>query len=100
MNAGDLDKAERFLRQSIEYDENFSESLLAMGTLSYERGQYMSARAFLQRYEATALHTEESLYEMYRVEKELGDEHAAAEYRRRLIQEFPNSNSAKSLARE
>jgi type IV pilus assembly protein PilF len=99
LNAGDLDKAEKYLRQSIEYDENLPASLLALGKLSYQRGQYLRARAFLQRYEAVASHTEESLDQAYKVEKELGDEQSAEKYRRQLLREFPNSGAAKAVNR-
>lgn len=97
LNAGDLDKADRYLRQSIEYDENLPASLLGLAQLNYRREQYLNARAFLQRYEAAASHTVESLELAYRVERELGDEEAAEQYRRQLVQQFPNSNAAKSL---
>ncbi len=100
INSGDLDKAEAYLRQSLEYDPNLSASLLALGRVSYQRGQYLNARAFLQRYESVSVHSEESLYQAYEIEKELGDEEAAGEYRRRLIQEFPQSTAAKQLTRE
>ncbi len=97
LNAGDLDKADRYLRQSIEYDENLPPSLLALAQLNYRREQHLNARAFLQRYEAAASHTEESLELAYRVERELGDEEAAEQYRRQLVRQFPDSNAAKSL---
>ena len=100
LNAGELDKAERFLRQSLEYDANLSASLLALSRLNFEQGQYLSARAFLQRYETTAAHTEESLLAAYQIERELGDEQAATEYRRQLIQEFPQSEAAQTLLRQ
>lgn len=100
LNAGDLDKAERFLRQSIEYDENLPASLLALGKLNYQRGDYLRARAFLQRYEAAASHTEESLEQAYRIEKAMGDDEAAERYRRQLLDLFPNSRAARSLVRE
>lgn len=99
-NSGDLDKAEVYLRQSLEYDPNLPASLLAMGRISYEREQFLNARAFLQRYEIASAHTEESLLQAYRIEKALGDEVAASDYRRQLIQEFPQSNAAKQLTRE
>jgi type IV pilus assembly protein PilF len=99
-NAGDLDKADKYLRQSIEYDENLPASLLALAKLNYQRGQYLTARAFLQRYEAVASHTEDSLYEGYRIEKALGDQNAADAYRQELIQNYPNSGATKSLIRE
>jgi type IV pilus assembly protein PilF len=99
-NAGDLDKADKFLRQSIEYDENLPASLLTLGKLNYQQGQYLTARAFLQRYEAVASHTEDSLYEGYQIETALGDKDAADAYRRELIQQYPDSGAAKSLIRE
>jgi type IV pilus assembly protein PilF len=100
LNSGDLDKAERYLRQSIEYDENLAASLLALSKINYQRGQYLNARAFLQRYEAAAENTEESVYQAYLIERELGDERAAGEYRRILIQQFPQSDAAQQLLRE
>lgn len=100
LNEGELDKAERFLRQSLEYDENLATSLLALSRLNYRQGKYLNARAFMQRYEAAATHTEESLLAAYRIENELGDEQAADEYRRQLIQQYPNSETAKSLVKK
>ena len=99
LGAGDLDKADKYLRQSIEYDANLPEALLGLGNLNYQQAQYLRARAFLQRYEAVAPHTAESLELAYRIERELGDEQAAERYRRELIQSFPNSNAAKAVAR-
>lgn len=100
LNAGDLDKAEKYLRQSIEYDEKLPESLLGLSKLNFQRGQYLNARAFLQRYEAVASPTEESLEQGYRVERAMRDEDAAALYRRKLIEQFPNSRAAKDLVNE
>lgn len=100
MNAGDLDKAERYLRQSIEYDKDLAASLLALGNLSYQRGEYLSARAFLQRYEAVASHTEESLLLGFRVETELGDKESAEKYRRDVLRKFPGSGAAKLIDKQ
>lgn len=97
LNAGDLDKADRYLRQSLEYDGNLPASLLALAKLNERQENYLNARAFMQRYEDVASHTEESLDLAYRVEKELGDEGAADRYRRQLVQQFPHSKAARSL---
>lgn len=99
LEIGNLDKAESYLRQSIEYDQEFPASLLALGQLNYQRGDYLKARAFLQRYEAVTPHTEESLLLGYRVERQLGDTNAAETYRRRIVQEFPGSDAARSVNR-
>ena len=71
-----------------------------MGKLNYQQGQFLNARAFMQRYEAAAADTEESLLAAYRIETELGDTRAASEYRRKLIQQFPDSDAAKTLVRQ
>jgi len=91
---GDLDKAETFLRQSLEYDDKLVASLLPMSEVSYRRGAYLKARAFLQRYEAVGAMNEESLYLGYRIETELGDEDSAQQYRIELLERFPGSTQA------
>jgi type IV pilus assembly protein PilF len=89
--AGDLDKAESFLRQSLEYDKELASALLPMAQVSYRKGSYLRARAFLQRYEAVGPMNEESLSLGYRIEQQLGDEKAANRYRNELQQRFPGS---------
>jgi type IV pilus assembly protein PilF len=94
--AGDLDKAESFLRQSLDYDDSLGSSLLPMAEVSYRKGAFLRARAFLQRYEAVGLMNEESLSLGYRIEQQLGDDEAAARYRDELIDRYPDSNRAGS----
>lgn len=91
LKRGDLDQAETYLRQSLAYDDDFSDALLAMAGLSYERGDFMRARAFLQRYDAAGEMTPESLLLGYRVESQLNDTEQARRYRTELIQRFPGS---------
>jgi len=82
--AGDLDKAETFLRQSLGYDDELAAALLPMAEVSYQKGSYLKARAFLQRFEAVSPATRESLLLGYNIETNLGDEAAAEGYRRAL----------------
>lgn len=88
---GDLDKAEAFLRQSLEYDDKMAAALLPMAQVSYQKGSHLRARAFLQRYEAVGPKTEESLQMGFRIESELGDKQSAERYRAELQQLYPNS---------
>lgn len=92
--AGDLDKAESFLRQSLEYDDMLASSLLPMAEVSYRQGAYLKARAFLQRYETVGPMNKESLSLGYRIEQQLGDEEAAVRYRTELLERYPNSTEA------
>jgi len=92
--AGDLDKAEGFLRQSLERDDKLGASLLPMAEVSYQKGSYLQARGFLQRYEAVADKTAESLSLGVRIETKLGNEEAAKRYRTELSEQYPGSIEA------
>lgn len=89
--AGDLDKAEQYFRSALERTPNFPDALSSMLELAYQRGNYLQARAFLQRYLAVQPATAPVLLMCVRIERQLED--AAAEQRcaRRLREEFPNS---------
>jgi len=97
LGLGELDKAEKYLRQSLEYDAEITESLIAMANLNFRNGNYLSARAFLQRYEAIAEPTAQSLLLGFRTENALGDTSAANQYRDDLLSQFPNSAEAEQL---
>jgi type IV pilus assembly protein PilF len=88
---GDLDKAESFLRQSLERDDKLGAALLPMAEVSYRKESFLQARAFLQRYEAVGPVSQESLSLGYRIESRLGDEKAAERYRRELLERYPGS---------
>lgn len=91
MKRGDQEKAEAYLRQALAYDANFADALYTMAVLSYDRGDLLRARAFLQRYDATAEMTPAGLLLGYRVESQLNDPDQAQRYRTELIQRFPAS---------
>lgn len=94
LRVNDLDKAERYLRQSLEYNVEISAALLAMSNLNYRKGEYLNARAFLQRYESAEKKTAESLLLGYQIERALADQTAAADYKRQLQDQFPDSAQA------
>lgn len=96
--AGDLDKAETFLRQSLGYDDKLATALLPMAEVSYKKQSYLRARAFLQRFEAVSPATEESLSLGYAIESQLGDEAAAERYRLELLERNPGAARAGSGA--
>lgn len=95
---GDLDKAEKYLRQSLEYDSQLPAALLPMARVSYQQGSFLRARAFLQRFEASGVMNEESLYLGYQIESELGDEESAELYRIELLERYPGSIEASRTA--
>jgi len=91
MQRGELDKAESFLRQSLEYDAEFADALLPMAGLSFQRRHYLRARAFLQRYEINGAPTAQSLTLGYRIETALDDTVSAQRYASELMERFPES---------
>ncbi len=94
LEMNDLDKAERYLRQSLEYNVEISASLLGLSNLNYRSGEFLNARAFLQRYESAEKKTAGSLMLGYQIESALGDQKAANDYKRQLLEQFPNSAEA------
>ena len=92
--AGNLDKAESYLRQSLEYDDKLGSSLLPMAEVCYRNGEFLRARAFLQRYESVGPMNEESLSLGYRIEQQLGDARAAERYRLELLDRYPDAARA------
>jgi type IV pilus assembly protein PilF len=100
LQRGDLDNAETFLRQSLDYDSTLGSALLPMAEVSYRKGEYLQARAFLQRYEAQGVMNEESLVLGYEIESRLGSEKSANRYRSELQERFPDSAQAGRAARQ
>ncbi len=97
LRQGNMDTAESFLRQSLEYDAEFPDALLPLASISFQQGEHLRARAFLQRYEAVGAATAESLYLGYRIETLLQDPRAAQVYAGRLRQSFPDSAELREL---
>ena len=62
-----------------------------MAEVSYRQESYLRARAFLQRYEAVAPASEESLQLGIMIETALGDERSAEKYRTELKEKFPGA---------
>jgi type IV pilus assembly protein PilF len=97
LNNNDLDKAELYLRQSLEYDQKYAPALLPMAQVSYRKQDFFKARAFLQRFESAGKINSESLYLGYLIESHLGDGKSASRYRENLMDQFPGSAEAAKL---
>jgi type IV pilus assembly protein PilF len=95
--AGRLDQAEEYLRLAVGQRNHYSEALLQMANVSFERSNYLQARAFLQRYLETTPGTAGVLLLGYQVETALAATDAANEYAVRLKSRFPDSPEARIL---
>lgn len=95
--AGRLEQAESHLRQALAARANHAEALLQLAGVAFERGNYLSARAFVQRFLDTAPVTAEALLLGHQVEKSLGDAQSAEVLAERLRHEFPESAQRRAL---
>lgn len=91
----DYEQAEMYLRKGLELNPKAPKSLLAMARLSFAKDNYLSTRAYLQRYTEVARHTPESLWLGIRVERILGDKNALASYGLSLKGNFPDAPETK-----
>jgi type IV pilus assembly protein PilF len=97
IQSGNLDNAERYLRQSLEYDAEFADTLLSLANVSLMKRENFRARAFLQRFEGRAAVTAASLALGMQIEAGLQNEAGSKEYEDRLLTRFPDSEQARDL---
>lgn len=100
---GRLDQSEEYLRRALARRSTYSEALVQMAGVSFERGNLMQARAFLERYLAAAPATADVLLLGYQIETGLGDAAAAARYAQRLRTSHaasPETRVVEELARK
>lgn len=95
--AGDAARAETDYRGALQANPQFAPSLLGMARLSVASANYLSARAYLQRYVEVAPHTAESLWLGVQTENQLGDKDQQASYGLKLKAKFPDSEEARYL---
>ncbi|HEY9150906.1 MAG TPA: type IV pilus biogenesis/stability protein PilW, partial [Gammaproteobacteria bacterium] len=69
----------------------YPQALLQMLSLTHEQGEYLRARAYLQRYQQVSRHGPESLWLGIRVEHALGDRNAVSSYGLALRNNFPDA---------
>jgi type IV pilus assembly protein PilF len=93
----DPEKAEQYFRAALDKDPVYVPALLNMVHTSYVMGNYMSSRAYLQRFEQVAPYSAESLWLGVRVEDALRDWNASARYATLLKNNFPDTKQAKLL---
>lgn len=93
----DLELAENYFRMALERKRNYPESLLQLCLLKFKTEDYMSARAFLQRYLASNEPSAGILYLGSRIEDMLGNDRGRTEFEDRLIRDFPASSEARKV---
>lgn len=92
--SGNVEKAEEYFRRALNSKPDIPSALKQMAQISFEKENYLSARAYLQRYLGNARHTAETLWLGIRIERELGDKDAESSYGLLLRNNFPDSEEA------
>ncbi len=90
-------RAEGYLRTVLQENPTLPQALLPMAEISVLKSEFLTARAFLERYFGTGVYSERSLYLAATVEHQLGDDIKANQYRRALKKAFPTSSYSKKL---
>jgi type IV pilus assembly protein PilF len=93
----DLDRAEKYFRTALEHKSSYGEALLQLVIVNIGRENFLSARAFLQRFLSSHPPSASVLYLGVTIEESLGDERARTEYSNRILREFPRSPEAKKV---
>ncbi len=99
LSEGNLLKADEYLRSALKMEPDFPDALLNMAKLNFAQQNYLSSRAFMQRYEVSARHQAESLLLAYRIEMASRDSRAANKYKILLEANFPDSNETAEVRR-
>jgi type IV pilus assembly protein PilF len=95
----DKEQAERYYRQALTANERYFQALYKMTELSLEQKNYLSARAYLERFNSVSEPTAGSLWLGVQIERKLGARAKAMDYRRSLLKDFPDSPEVQLLNR-
>lgn len=90
--AGQLERAESNWRKTLELDAQNGAALTGLAALEFERGNYLEARAFAERWLALSPEDAPGLRLAANIEQKLGDNAAASRYLSRL-QAIPSGPS-------
>jgi type IV pilus assembly protein PilF len=89
--------AEELFRKALDVRPTYGEALLQICLLKFQQQDYLSARAFLQRYLASNPASAGVLYLAAEIEGKLGNDRDRSGYLDQLLQEFPESPEAAKL---
>ncbi len=94
----DVEKAERSFRRALQANPRLSTSLFHMANIELDKGNFLQARAFIQRFHEVSPVTPKSLYLGIRIARRLDDQQAVSRYARLLQTTFPESDEAGLLS--
>jgi len=93
----DLARSEEYLRTALVADPQYAAALFQLADVSFQRGNPLQSRAFLQRHLTVAEPSAAALWLGVRIENAMGDFRAADEFGNRLRFDFPESVETRRL---
>mgnify|MGYP003406885744 FL=1 len=93
----DKKAAADYFRAALRHNPRQPQALLHLARFSFETGESLSARGFIQRHFEVSTDTPEALLLAFRIERVLGAKDAQATYALRLRGKFPQSAEARQL---
>lgn len=94
----DAEAAEAYFRKALERNTNYAEALLQMCLLKFQQKDFLSSRAFLQRYLANHEASAAVLGLGWEIESKLGDDRAQKEFFEQMMDEFPDAPETRRIA--
>ena len=91
----DTAEAEKLFRAALDRRESYPEALLQLCLLKYKAEDYLSARAFLQRFMSSSPSSAGILLLAAEIEGKLGNDRGRSDYMNQLLREFPQSPEAR-----
>lgn len=92
--AGNMDKAENYFRSALQINKKFPPALYQMARLKFEQKNYLSVRAYLQRFREVQAFTPAALWLGIQAEHLMKNEDAVSSYALQLRRQFPDSHEA------
>ena len=96
-SSDDSGKADEYFRAALSKNSALPAALSGLMELAYDSGNFLRARAFMQRYLDSQPATSSVLWMCVQIERELDNPAAVQDCERRLVEQFPTSPEASRL---
>ncbi|HEY1991645.1 MAG TPA: tetratricopeptide repeat protein, partial [Gammaproteobacteria bacterium] len=94
----DQPRAEQYFRQALQLNPRQPEPMFQLAQLAYNQKKYLTARAFIQRYNELMPNSRPDVLLLgVNNERALGNQQAAADYAKQLLRLYPASQQAQQL---
>lgn len=94
LKQGQKSQAEAYFREALQLQTDYSPALLELLKINYNDANYLSAKAFMQRFQHVSPPTPEFLWYAMQIELALDHKGLAEKYKNSLLNDFPSSEEA------